>query len=203
MQTILRRRIAVAALALAIPALSACGFEAQTDKVYQPAPGVNDRSGAVDVLGALIVSAKPGSGVFITTLSNNNQNRADKLLTVAVQGAQVAPGGEPTIGPGAFVNLQTNGGIPVSGSSIKAGDFVTARLTFAHGDPVTLKVPVLVNDGPYAGINPDPTATPNSTAASGAAIPKKSPKATPTATGSPTAGSSPTAGETPSASPGG
>ena len=64
------RGVAAGALALALPALSACsGFA--TDKVYTPAPGANDRSGDVDVLNAVIVATQDGHGTFVASFSNN------------------------------------------------------------------------------------------------------------------------------------
>jgi hypothetical protein len=61
-----RRRLATAALLLAVPALSSCSvsFGAQTDQVYNPSAGVDDRSGSVDVLNALVVSGAAGSGTW-------------------------------------------------------------------------------------------------------------------------------------------
>ena len=75
-----RRSIAVAAAVVAAPVMSSCGvnFDAQTDQVYNPAVGVNDRSGSVDVLNALIVSKAPGSGTVVATLVNNDEERADE-----------------------------------------------------------------------------------------------------------------------------
>ena len=67
------RRIAAFAVLLAVPTLSSCGvnFSAQTDQVYTPAEGVNDRSGDVDVLNALVVADTDGTGRFIAGLANN------------------------------------------------------------------------------------------------------------------------------------
>ena len=72
-----RRSIAAAALLLAVPALSACGvsFGAPTDQVYNPSVGVDDQSGQVDVLNALIVSGSNGSGTVVATLVNNQTLR--------------------------------------------------------------------------------------------------------------------------------
>ena len=70
----LRRSFALtaAALALTAPALTSCGFDYATDRYYTPANGANNRDGAVDVLGAVVVSTEPGSGTFIASLSNNS-----------------------------------------------------------------------------------------------------------------------------------
>ena len=54
-RSIVRAPVALTATALALT-LSSCGFEQPTDMVYNPAVGVNDQSGSVDVLNAVIVS---------------------------------------------------------------------------------------------------------------------------------------------------
>ena len=54
-------RLVAGALVLALPLLGACGFDKATDRVYTPAAGTNYRSGDIDVLSAVIVSAQPGS----------------------------------------------------------------------------------------------------------------------------------------------
>ena len=60
---------------------------AQTDQVYNPAAGVDDRSGSVDVLNALVVSGSDGSGTVIASLVNNDQTHSDSLRSVAGAGA--------------------------------------------------------------------------------------------------------------------
>lgn len=70
--TKIRRRAAVVATVLTVPALSSCAvsFDAQTDQYYTPTDGENAREGAVDILHALIVSESAGSGRLIAGLSN-------------------------------------------------------------------------------------------------------------------------------------
>ncbi len=182
MLSTLRRRIAGASLALALPALAACGF--QTDQVYQPAVGVNDRSGEVDVLGALVVSAAPGSGVFITSLVNNDTTRADKLVSVQGSGVQVAVGATPDIPVGGLVNFadKSLGGIPVQGAKVQAGGYITVRLTFQNADPVTIEVPVVTDTGPYAGLAG--SASPTSPSLTQSASPSASPSSSPSSSSS-------------------
>ena len=77
----LRRSLALAtgALVLAVPALTSCGFDYATDRIYTQAAGVNDRDATVDVLGAVVVSAEEGSGIFVASFSNNNnEERGDR-----------------------------------------------------------------------------------------------------------------------------
>ncbi|MEP6816542.1 MAG: hypothetical protein ABI873_13430 [Marmoricola sp.] len=195
-----RRRVAVAALVLTTPALTACGlgFNAQTDKVYQPAVGTNNRSGEVAVLGALVVSAQPGSGVFIASLVNNSTTTADQLTGIQGAGVQVATGVHPAIPVGGLVNLAsgTIGGVSVRGRTVKAGGYVTVRLTFANADPVTVEVPVVTNTGPYAGLA-GPANPPNAVSSKGAVGAFK----TPSASTSPSASASTSPTTSPSASP--
>jgi copper(I)-binding protein len=156
-----RRRVAAlgCSLALTIPALAACGFNAQTDKVYQPAVGVNQRASEVAVLGGLVVSRTPGSGVFIASLVNKNVDASDTLESIQADGGvDVAIGGTTKIPANGLVNLadQAQGyGIPVTGKKVSAvdSDFVTFKLTFAKADPVTINVPVIAADGPYADLD--------------------------------------------------
>ena len=76
MLTSARRRLAAVALVLLVPLLGACGFGYQTDQVYQPSVGVNDRDGTVDVLGAVVVSSADGQGTFVASLVNKDQSRS-------------------------------------------------------------------------------------------------------------------------------
>jgi hypothetical protein len=144
-----RRSLAAVVLALAVPALTSCdvNFDAQTDQPYNPAAGVDDRSGQVDVLNALVVSGTPGSGTVIATLVNNNQNKADSLRGVSGAGAdsslKVTPGGTTTIPQGGLLNLATKGSIFVRGARVVPGNFVDLTFSFQRGEAITVKVPVL------------------------------------------------------------
>ena len=114
------------------------------------------------MLGAVVVSnSTGGSGVFIASFSNNDQTRDDKLTGVAGQGMTVASGAvTPTIPAGDLVNLADPkvGGVTVTGAKIKPGSTVLMRLTFEHADPVTLRVPVVLDNGSYASLGPSPAA---------------------------------------------
>lgn len=146
-----RRRAAFAALLLA-PALAACGFNVQTDQVYQPAEGVNDRSGEVDILNALVVSGRDGSGTFAGTLVNNNQTDDDKLTSVAGDEVTVnldAPIDVPAAG---LVNLADDGDVTVEGTSVKPGGYVTLTFVFSSGQSTKMKVPVVVHGGDYGDV---------------------------------------------------
>jgi hypothetical protein len=145
------RSIAVAAVLLAAPVLSSCGvsFGAQTDKPYNPAVGVDDRSGSVDVLNALIVSGDDGSGTVVAGLVNNDEQNADTLKSVTGSGddaaVKVQVSGPTTIPAGGLLNLAEQGGVTATGPQVKAGTFVTLTFAFDRGQAITVDVPVVNN----------------------------------------------------------
>ena len=149
MKSPIQRRVAIAALLLA-PALGACGFSAQTDQVYQPAVGPNDRSGQIQVLNAVIVTNGGGQGTFAGSLVNK-ADAADAVTNVTGDsGVTAKPGGPLDIPAYGAVNLskalEPSGAIPlvISGADqVVAGKYVTLTFTFTHGNPVTMKVPVV------------------------------------------------------------
>ena len=154
-----RRSIAVAAALVAATVMSSCGvnFDAQTDQVYNPAVGVNDRGGSVDVLNALVVSGSAGSGTIVATLVNNDQDDSDSLRGVAGAGQDtglnVQLGGPTTIAAGGLLNLADQGKVIVRGREILPGKFVEITFSFDRGKAVTVQVPVVSADNPdYAGI---------------------------------------------------
>lgn len=205
--TVTRRlSTAAAAVLMAAPALAACGFQAQTDQVYNPGVGVNNRSGAVDVLAATVVSGSKGSGTVIAAFVNNNQYRGDKLVKVSGAGedsmVQVQMGARPTIRGGGFVQLaDLPQSISVRGSEVVPGRLVTLRFSFQNAQSVTLDVPVVQHSGDYANVplpsssTSTPTATPLAPTASptpGQTPTQASGQKSPKTTQKPSAGSSPT-----------
>jgi hypothetical protein len=147
---------------LATATLSSCGFNYATDKVYTPAEGVNNRDSRVDVLNAAIVATADGKGTFVGSLANNETpgleggkltNVDDKLTGLAGAGDTTLTADlEPvTVPGGGLVKLADGTGIPVTGDSIKIGDFVEVELTFENAEPVTMKIPVVPNTGDFAG----------------------------------------------------
>jgi len=153
----LKRRTAFAALLLA-PALAACGFNAQTDQVYQAAAGVNDRSSDVYVLNSVIVSGADGSGTFAGTFVNTTTTpRA--LKNVTGEGVQVTPGKGATlsVAGNGYLNLgaaNDTGTVPlaVSGSAVKPGGYVKLTFTFDNDQTVTQNVPVFGPTQDYATV---------------------------------------------------
>ena len=163
-----RRKLAVCigALVLALPGVSACGFNYATDKENNIVNGTNDKDGVVDVLNALIVSGEAGSGTFVASLSNNDTTKPISLESLdfgsssTVQVAGFSPIEVPAHG---LVNLADGQGIKVSGD-FKAGDFINATLSFDNGDTTQLDVHVVNADDEYTGLDngtgvPSPAAT--------------------------------------------
>ena len=156
----LRRSIAVAALVVAVPVLSSCGvnFGAPTDKVYNAAAGVDDRSGSVDVLNALIVSGQDGTGTVVAGLVNKNQNTADHLTNIgpgdpAKADVTVAGPASTTIPAAGMVSLADKGAYSVTGKRVVAGNFVKLTFTFEGSKSVTVDVPVVLASNPdYANV---------------------------------------------------
>ena len=154
-----RRTLAAAVVVLAVPVLSSCGvsFGAQTDQVYNPSVGVDDQSGSVDVLNALIVSGTDGSGTVVASLANNDDQNDDSLTEVAGagkdDGLDVTVGGETAIPAGGLLNLADDGGISARGERVQPGNFVSITFSFDRGEAITLDVPVVsADDAPYADI---------------------------------------------------
>jgi hypothetical protein len=154
-----RRSIAVVAALLAAPVVSSCGvnFDAQTDQVYNPAVGVNDRDGSVDVLNALVVSGTAGSGTVVATLVNNDQRNADSVRGIAGAGRDTAlavqVAGPRRIPPDGLLNLADEGKVTVRGQRVAPGKFVEITFSFDRGEAVTVKAPVVSSDNPdYADV---------------------------------------------------
>jgi hypothetical protein len=156
-----RYRVAIAAL---LPLLAACGFSAQTDQVYQAPVGVNDRSGDVDILNALVVSGQDGSGTFAGTLVN----KADQDDTLdSVSGSGITGARRSVEVPAeAAVPLADKGEISLKSSAIKPGSFVELTFGFGSGQTTTIKVPVVSATGDYADVPLPTTATSPSASAS-------------------------------------
>jgi hypothetical protein len=163
----LRRALAAAFLVVLVPVLAACGFREQTDLVYQPSDGVNNRSGQVDVLGAVVVSGLDGQGTLVASLANKNQNDTETLTSVTPgdsnAGLTTRLATPVQVGPGDLVNLADSGAISVTGAGITPGKFARLDLKFQSGQEVDLNVPIVDQSGWYSDIepaDPSPSATP-------------------------------------------
>ena len=150
--TPLRRRIAAAALVLTAPTLAACGFNVQTDQVYQAAVGVDDRSASVDVLNAVVVTAKDGEGAFIATFVNNSTEDPAKVLSISAEGQDIVIGKE--LAPEGLLNLaDEESPVTVTGSNVAPGKFVSVTIEFDTGEQTVVNAPVVAAEGDYEGIH--------------------------------------------------
>lgn len=150
-------RLALGALLLTAPLLTSCGFDLATDRVNTIAQGGTNRDATVDVLNAVVVSAEEGSGVLVTTLSNNDLEEAGSLEAVTVDDAASAQVGEFTpveVAPGGVVNLASpdEEGIPVEGEGVAPGASLPMTFELAGGQVVQLDVPVVWNCEEFEGI---------------------------------------------------
>ncbi len=154
-----RRSIAVAAALLAAPALTSCGFDAQTNQNYNPAVGVNARHGEVKVLNALVVvdDLTASQGAVIATLVNSDLEQADALTGVSGSGESQSTtfqiqGGQVEIPPAGLVDLSKSGAVTFRGGDLTAGLMIPVTFSFERASSVTVKVPVVQNRGPYAEV---------------------------------------------------
>lgn len=149
MKTPVRRRIAVAALLLAAPAVTACaqGFGAQTDQPYQTTNGVTAHLDGVDLMAAAIVAGDDGKG----TLTGGVVSDEDGSLS-QVSGSGVTVTGLPAeLVGGQNLNLATSG-VVVEGHDVKPGEYVELTFTFSGGETAELNVPVVPPTGDYADV---------------------------------------------------
>lgn len=151
------RRLAAVATLLAVPTLSSCGvINAQTDQVYTPGVGVNERDGMVDVLHALVVTDGSGSGRVIAGLVNNDQSEADELTGVESADGSVTVElreGDTEVPAAGFLQLADAAYVNVEGEGIEPGAFVRLTFTFANADAATLNVPVMPNTNEFEGVD--------------------------------------------------
>jgi hypothetical protein len=145
------------ALLLATTALTSCGFDYATDRVYTPGAGTNDQNADVDVLSAVVVSAEDGSGTLITTFSNNSQK--DAATIDSIEGAGDTPDlqigeFEPIEVPaGGYVNLaDADQPITVEGD-YDTGEFLTLSIGFGDGTSTTIDLPSVTDCHEYAGLD--------------------------------------------------
>jgi len=152
---------ATGALVLAATALTSCGFDYATDRVYTPAAGTNHRdgdgNGDVAVLGAVVVSAEDGSGTLIATFSNYDQERSATVESVAGAGEsadlQIGEFEPIEIPAGGYVNLaDADQPITVEGD-YDTGEFLTLTFTFGSGSSATLELPSVSDCNEFAGLD--------------------------------------------------
>jgi hypothetical protein len=164
-----RLALLIGALILAVPGVSACGFNYATDRENTIVNGTNYQDGVVDVLNALIVSSEDGSGTFVATLANNSPDEAisfESLSFGANSTVQVASFSPIEVAPQGHVNLATDEqGIKVTGE-FKAGEYIELSVGFDNGETADMDVPVVTADDEYTGLDngtgvPSPSAAPS------------------------------------------
>ena len=177
----------IAALATALTPGCSTNFDAQTNQIYQPGVGSNNRDGDVYVLDALVVTDGTGLGTISAGLVDELA-KADALIGVSA----TSPAGNQVRGmilthrvrlPGLkLVQLSDAGNVILSAvKPLNVGGTINVTFTFQNAGPVTLDLPIVLNTGDFARV---PVPTPSAT-----------PLQTPTKT--PTPGDTPTASPTP------
>ncbi|MCW2820029.1 MAG: hypothetical protein JWR42_2816 [Marmoricola sp.] len=189
MLTSTRRRLAGASLVLLVPLTASCGFGYQTDKVYQPGVGTDDRSSTVDVLASVIVSGSDGSGTYVASLANKSQSKEISLTQLSgPSGAEVKLSAPVKVPAAQLVNLANEPAITVSGSKVTPGAYLRLTFTFSDGATRKINVPVVDQTGEYADVGASPTST---------ASPSASDSASPSESSSPSESASPSSTSTP------
>jgi hypothetical protein len=139
-----RLTLLAAGALLASPLLAGCGFNYQTDRINTVSAGTNDRSGTVDVLGAVVIAGQDDAGLFVATFVNKDTRDAIELDGVK-ETEQVQPTGSEKpieIPPSGRVSLFQTGGLAVGGT-FKAGEFVPVTVSFSNGQVTTVNVSVV------------------------------------------------------------
>ena len=147
--------LAVGALVLAAPGLSACGFNYATDKQNTIVNGTSNQDGDVDVLNAVIVSGEDGSGTFVASLSNNDPAEPISLESLdfgSNSTTQVAGFSPIEVPPRGLVSLADGQGIKIAGE-FSAGEFVGVTLGFDNGESVEMDVHVVADEDEYVGLD--------------------------------------------------
>jgi hypothetical protein len=162
----LRRSLGLGAAGLAATtALTACGFNYPTDRINNPVSGVDYRDGTVDILNAVVVAKAANSGTFVATFVNGSPSKPVSLQSASGDNTTISNvSATPfTMQPGTLRNLAATSGIPVSGT-FALGQFVNISFQFDDGETANLSVPVVTDDGQWAGLDtatasPTPTST--------------------------------------------
>ncbi|MEP6527200.1 MAG: hypothetical protein ABJA86_08545 [Nocardioidaceae bacterium] len=142
-------------------------FDAQTNRIYQPAAGSNNRDGDVYVLNALLVTDGTGLGTISAGLVDEAA-QDDALIGVSAD----SPAGNRVQGmiltrrvdlPSLkLVQLSDAGDVILSaGKPLNVGGIINVTFTFRNAGPVTLELPIVTNTGDFARVPvPTPSATP-------------------------------------------
>jgi hypothetical protein len=141
--------LAVAAAAVAVPALSACslsGFDYATDRPNTIANGGYYLEGPIQVMAARIVAPSDGVGTFIATITVDPTAPAAEFDSL--EGVDTKKFTPVEIKPNGIANLYTEGGIPVTGD-FKAGQSVPVTLGFSDGTRIKVNAIVVTECHEY------------------------------------------------------
>jgi len=169
--TVRRRRLAATALATtAVLTLGGCGtgFDAQTNQVYQPGVGANQRSDEMDVMHALLVANDDGSATVSAGLVN--KSGADQTLSsvtvTTLDDEELTVTGAKMLLPLKDDTLSTLGASSDAGGFLvtegaTTGSYVRVTFTFSDSPPVTVEAPVVARTEEFDKVaGNDPSATP-------------------------------------------
>lgn len=154
------------ATALLTPLLAACGtgFQAQTNQIYQPGPGISERGSDVDAINMLVVTDGSGNGTLVAALINQRaqpdtlesvamKNTAGKALTTTILSSTIA------LAPQKAVQLANTSDVRVAGSLV-AGTYASITLTFQHGAPISTMIPIVAMSSVYKDVVTGPVPPP-------------------------------------------
>jgi len=138
-------------------ALSACGFDDQTNQQYQPAAGANYRSHTINVLNTLLVANDDKSATLSASIVNNSgSDQSLSSVTVdTLDGGKSLPVKSTKIllplpkGSSATVGQASDAGGFVVTEGAKPGYYVKVTLNFTNAAPVTVEAPVVARTPDY------------------------------------------------------
>jgi hypothetical protein len=148
-------RAALAGTALLLSVGCGANFDAQTNELYQPAAGINHRSGDVFAFNVLLVFDQ-GRGTLIGVLLNQ-LSRPDALTGVAIRSGKTPlktriAGSQLKLPSDTVVQLGDKAAVSVRGEDVLPGSLVEVRLSFHNAAPITLNVPVEPRTGIYRSV---------------------------------------------------
>ena len=181
MSSVRRRLAATSFAAAALLALGACGFEAQTNQVYQAAAGANSH-GDVDVLNAVLVANEDGSATVSAGFVNNTKDEQalSNVTVTTMDGKELVVRGLRSLLPLPTGRLSSLGYASDAGGfrvtkGAEAGYYVKVTFTFSNSEhptkpgaaSVTIEAPVVARTAEYDKITgedplpaePTPSAT--------------------------------------------
>ncbi|MCW2800836.1 MAG: hypothetical protein JWQ70_2308 [Aeromicrobium sp.] len=138
-------------------ALTACGFDDQTNQQYQPAAGANYRSSTINVLNTLLVANDNKSATLSASIVNNTgSDQALTSVTIdSLDGNKSLPVRSTKIllplpkGSAATLGQASDAGGFVVTQGAKPGYYVKVTLNFTDAAPVTIEAPVVARTPDY------------------------------------------------------